>query len=854
MNPNLEVRYPDGRTEIIALNKAQFIVGRSSDTDIRIADNRVSRQHCLVEVSNGQIYVTDLGGNNGTWLNTKQLLANVKEPVPPDAIIHVGPAQLKNITARPQSDYSNDVESEVMIAPPAGRNGGQRGAPVQRRPQAPSDAGIELHEHRLTVAPGGRAALPIKITNEGRIVDHYKLSVTGVPNTWVTLPRGNIELFPRDSKTVTLDFHPPISTRTAAGIHPIDIAIFNEKGEIVAQERAELEVTPFDRLVLTALPNPLQSRSGGTIALNIENQGNARTDYRLDVTEPSNSLEITVEPRTAQVAPQQTRENFIHIRPYKRIWIGQSKRHNLNVTVSTSQQSFFPETPLVYNQLNILPMWLPILAGMLCCVLVPLFALMIINSGLFEQTVINPALATATPTATSTPTDTPTATVDVAATVTEVWLDGDDDGDGLTNREEFQLGTDPNNPDSDGDGLSDGAEVKQWRTDPNNADSDGDGVLDGVEVESGCMSPNNPDTDGDGINDGADPDPCGIGATPTPRPTPRANFAYGGHIHDIANLTVAQDAGMTWIKKQLKYSVGDNPVSAAQDLLQIRSQGFKVVVSVVGSKEQLAEGGRAFHQEYAQFVAGLAPSVDAIEVWNEPNLDREWPTGSVSGREYTLLLQSAYQAIKAASPGTMVISAALAPTGGFTGSGGCAANGCNDDRFLRDMLDAGARNFMDCLGAHYNAGATYPSETTGHPADPQPPGQGHYSWYFLPTLELYWGIFNTPEQVTAGNTMPVCFTEFGYVSPQGFEKTLVQAGAVNFWWGEGITERDQEEWLPDALHRSRCSGKVQMFIIWNIDFTEYGEDPQAGYAILRPNKRCPACDDLRSISFRSCEL
>ena len=149
---------------------------------------------------------------------------------------------------------------------------------VQKRPQASSDAGIELQEYRVTVAPGARASLPLKITNEGRIVDHYKLSVSGVPNTWVTLPRGNIELFPRDSKNVTLDFHPPINTRTAAGVHPLSIAVFNEKGDIVAEERAELEVTAFDQWIVTAQPNPLQNPTGGTFNRPGEKKANNPTD------------------------------------------------------------------------------------------------------------------------------------------------------------------------------------------------------------------------------------------------------------------------------------------------------------------------------------------------------------------------------------------------------------------------------------------------------------------------------------------------------------------------------------------------------------------------------------------------
>lgn len=108
----------------------------------------------------------------------------------------------------------------------------------------------------------------------------------------------------------------------------------------------------------------------------------------------------------------------------------------------------------------------------------------------------------------------------------------DDDGDGisnliedsaLTNPEntncvfEFTLGeTDPNNPDTDGDGCLDGDEdqnrngvVDDGETDPRDPDSDDDGILDGIEqpgcVYSGNIAYTNPldaDTDGDGVIDG----------------------------------------------------------------------------------------------------------------------------------------------------------------------------------------------------------------------------------------------------------------------------------------------------------------------------------------------------------------
>lgn len=98
----------------------------------------------------------------------------------------------------------------------------------------------------------------------------------------------------------------------------------------------------------------------------------------------------------------------------------------------------------------------------------------------------------------------------------------DPDMDGLSNDEEAELGTDPRNADSDGDGLTDGEEalgIDDALTDavPNGisdaldacdplqtgpaCDPDGDGLTNAEEAEEGT-NPNNPDSDGDGLTDG----------------------------------------------------------------------------------------------------------------------------------------------------------------------------------------------------------------------------------------------------------------------------------------------------------------------------------------------------------------
>jgi len=84
------------------------------------------------------------------------------------------------------------------------------------------------------------------------------------------------------------------------------------------------------------------------------------------------------------------------------------------------------------------------------------------------------------PTATSTPTTAP-ANLGPGFSTTQTWRDkyfpactdvkvcgdnADPDNDGLTNIEEYKYGTDPNNPDSDQDGLADGDEVHIFGSNP----------------------------------------------------------------------------------------------------------------------------------------------------------------------------------------------------------------------------------------------------------------------------------------------------------------------------------------------------------------------------------------------------
>ncbi len=311
---------------------------------------------------------------------------------------------------------------------------------------------------------------------------------------------------------------------------------------------------------------------------------------------------------------------------------------------------------------------------------------------------------------------------------------------------------------------------------------------------------------------------------------PVGAFELGGQAFGFGPETwdAMRSSGMTWVKRKVWFGLGESPVEQERLISAAHREGFKIMISLSRYPGNMSPTEMDDYVRYAQWLA--ENGVDAIEIGNEVNLPTEWIIDGTNPDMYAELLARIYPKVKGANPEIIVISAGLAPTGGFRGQ--CTKEGCDDLPYLNQFVAAGGLNHIDCVGMHYNEGLTPPSATSGDPRG----NSSHYTRYYRRMIDTYWNAI--------GGSKPLCITEIGYLSGQ--EWGYVPPA---FNWKPPInnTVAEHAQYLAEATALSATEGKVRLQFIWNVDFTAYGDDPHAGFAMIRRDGSCPACETVGKV-------
>jgi hypothetical protein len=345
----------------------------------------------------------------------------------------------------------------------------------------------------------------------------------------------------------------------------------------------------------------------------------------------------------------------------------------------------------------------------------------------------------------------------------------------------------------------------------------------------------------------------GSGEAPQAAPTIPARqddaFGYGIqaqlHMNTEQTLEQVDQLGLGWVKQQIRWAdLEPEPGAINWDALdgifaETSQHHLKVLVSILDAPDwarSVTAEGKAGPpddpQNYVDYVTQLVErysgSVHAVEIWNEQNLEREWYTaGGLSASAYMNLLIPAAEAIHAADPGVIVISGALAPTGVNDG-----VVAIDDFQYMRQMIDAGLLDYVDCVGAHANginlspdlsaedafAGGAPAGTVFIGPFDNGNPLNPHHSWSFYSTLNGYNNII-----VGAGRDTPLCVTEFGWASVEGMDGDPRES----FEFAYDNSLQDQADNIVNAYQLMHDWGFVRLAILFNLDYSpKAGGNPQ----------------------------
>jgi len=335
-------------------------------------------------------------------------------------------------------------------------------------------------------------------------------------------------------------------------------------------------------------------------------------------------------------------------------------------------------------------------------------------------------------------------------------------------------------------------------------------------------------------------------AASAPRPAGSGSFAYGIQVDGAAgNLGAIPPLGIHWVKRQVAWKEfeGTQGSKGFPDgwVNDAKANGLSILASIVKAPDWARDPSFGLRDEgpprnpadYADYVGAFAKhfcgQVQAIEVWNEQNMNYEWGHEPLDPVRYMQLLKLAYAAIKANCSSMIVVSGAPTPAG-------MVLPAAYDDRaYLTAMYQNGLARYSDAIGVHPSGFGNPPDVTV---QDFQagrytaPSHVNHPSFYMLNTLQDYRSIM----QSNGDSNKRLWPTEFGWGS--------TSAPHPGFEYEARISESMQADYIVRGYQKMKSLGYVGVAFLWCLDYNVTQSSTElAAFGILGR----PAYDALRAM-------
>lgn len=407
---------------LVNLTGDGLAIGRAESNDLALPDESVSEEHAFIDWDGRQVTITDLGSKNGTFVAGVRLPPHDRYPWQGGAPVRIGVYWMRLIppllqaasvvapvvygapgptavatppqpvappvspAPRPSAPVTPSFGAPVMTpptaaAPQAGITqmpppGVARSAsPPQATPPSPGGAapdvigvtqpplssnryGVELEQDVMTLTPGMPSVLRMTLHNYSDNVDHLRVEVQGVPETWIQGPPPEPQLLPNGRAPVALNINVPRTPENRAGPYPVTVyARSRSRPNEAGTAQATWNVQSFTEHRLELKPRRVAGWRKATYNLNLTNAGNVPVRYMVTGEDDEQALTFNLGEDAVALEPGAALRHRLVVRGPIR-WLGSPQPRSFSIHARTEKRSETQTSSAQFVQRALIPPWL----------------------------------------------------------------------------------------------------------------------------------------------------------------------------------------------------------------------------------------------------------------------------------------------------------------------------------------------------------------------------------------------------------------------------------------------------------------------------------------------------------------
>jgi len=383
--PRVQVVDAQGRVQVVELNGDGLTIGRRSGNSVVLQTDKISRHHVRIDWDGARVTLTDLGSSNGTFLGGARLEPQEARHWPWGEQVRIGDYRLR---LEPPTPDTSTPSAPPIVAPPAPPaqaspipaplSGAQvpSAAPTGMAPQlsaAPTRLGsqppkaasssgrifVTLEQPAVALTPGQSTTVSGTVANHGATIDHFTITVEGVPADWVVrLPPG-VQLFPGQQTQFAIELRPPRSPQSRAGEYRLTVrAHSREQAGVSGAAMLTYTVQRFYGTELDLMPKKVGGRTQASYTIALRNVGNGPEHYQLSATDDEMAQAYHFDPERVRLNEGDNCTVKLAVGAPRRL-IGSAQPHDFKVQAEAAESGAAQTTSAQFVHRALVPVWLP---------------------------------------------------------------------------------------------------------------------------------------------------------------------------------------------------------------------------------------------------------------------------------------------------------------------------------------------------------------------------------------------------------------------------------------------------------------------------------------------------------------